>query len=138
MNWGHKILIAFGCFFIIMGTLIYVGANEDHQLVTENYYEQELNYQEVINQKSNAQKVGVHWQKDGDNICLVIPDSIDIIEGEIKLYRASDSNLDKSINFDPNSNCLKASDFQSGKWEISFKGNSNSEDYFSESLWIIG
>ena len=138
MNWGHKIIIVFGLFFLIMGTLIYFSAIEDHQLVTENYCEKELKYQDVINQKVNARNEGIQWLPNSDGICLLIPDSIDIVEGEILLYRASNSSWDKTIPYDTSSNCLKASDFQNGKWTISFVGKSENTNYYSESLWIIG
>ncbi len=138
INWGWKIVIAFIMFFILMGSLVYLSANEDHQLVSENYYAEEIAYQTIINQKINANKAGIYWLENSTGLCLIIPDSIIHLEGKIIIYRASDSSLDKVIEYNKQSVCLKTDDFKRGKWKISFVGKTEDNEFYTESIWIVG
>jgi hypothetical protein len=138
MNWGWKIVVTFVFFFIIMGTLVYKSAIEDHQLVTENYYEKEMAYQEVIDQQKNAREVGLRWEELGEGICLQVPAQLEGMEGEVRLYRASNSSLDKLYTFDAEKPCFESAAFEKGKWKISFTGSSDGQTYFVEQVWVIG
>lgn len=47
MNWGTGIMIALGAFILAMGYTIYLTTQNDYELVNENYYQQELEYDAV-------------------------------------------------------------------------------------------
>lgn len=138
LSWGWIMGIVFSLFFILMGTLVYFSANEDHQLVSDNYYEKELAYQQVIQQKINANDAGIFWKKNTSEICLIIPDSIILVHGHIYLYRASDSELDQSFEYNKDQPCLNVADFERGKWKVSFTGKTTQQDFYTESVWIVG
>lgn len=138
MNWGWKIVVAFVLFFMLMGTLVYRSATEDHQLVTENYYEKEMAYQEVIDQQATAHEKGIHFEERATSICLVMPENIQDISGELKLYRASNAQLDRSFSWHKENPCLQASGFEKGKWKVSFQGVADDEPFYVEQIWIIG
>ena len=51
MNWGWRITIVYSLFALTMiGAVIY-STTLDVNLVEEDYYEKEVNYQQVINKK---------------------------------------------------------------------------------------
>lgn len=57
-TWGHGIAIALGSFMLFILGIIFFGAqmlfpdgNDNSDLVSDNYYENELAYQEVIDAK---------------------------------------------------------------------------------------
>ena len=62
INWGTAIVVAFvGFISFIMYFVISMSTDKkfDHDLVTEDYYQQELKYQDDINKVENAKKLKV-------------------------------------------------------------------------------
>ena len=60
INWGTAIVLAFiGFISFIMYFVISMNFNDkyNHDLVTEDYYKEELGYQNDINKQSNAQRL---------------------------------------------------------------------------------
>ena len=54
MNWGYRIIIVFVLFIAgILSMVLYVNS-KGADLVAEDYYMQEVNYQDIINAKSNS------------------------------------------------------------------------------------
>lgn len=51
ISWGYKILVFYLSFVVGMLFLVFKANSESFDLVTENYYEAELKYQDVIDQK---------------------------------------------------------------------------------------
>ena len=54
MNWGVKIVISFVFFIGLLFGLVYISMNQDISLVSENYYEQELAYEDQIQRIKNT------------------------------------------------------------------------------------
>ena len=57
MNWGNKLVIAFLLFAGLMFTLVYKAVNTKFELVSKEYYKDELRYQDKIDGVSNANKL---------------------------------------------------------------------------------
>ena len=45
MNWGYKIMLAYVVFIAGILFLVFKSSSQKVELVTENYYEQELKFQ---------------------------------------------------------------------------------------------
>lgn len=103
INWGHKIAIVYGFFAIGMLSLVYLTTRENKDLVSENYYAEELEYQKVIDQSSNtaslSQKPLVFYID--DHIEIVFPKEFENTRtaGSWLLYFAADQTKDLSGNF---------------------------------------
>ena len=89
INWGTAIVIAFVCFIsFIMYFVISMSTNKkyEHDLVVEDYYQQELKYQNDINKEEHAKTLNsnVTWIKTTDGIQITFPKDLDIkkIEGK--------------------------------------------------------
>jgi hypothetical protein len=54
LNWGMKILIAYLLFVVGMLTLVFMSSIQSKDLVSENYYEEEIQYQTTIDQSYNT------------------------------------------------------------------------------------
>src|SRR5690606_6670306 len=98
INWGTGIVISIIIFMIISVSMMLIFINQKVDLVTENYYEKTLVYQEQIDIKKRTAelKEDVEINYDGNNINIIFPKSIlnEISSGEIYFYRPSDSNQD--------------------------------------------
>jgi nitrogen fixation protein FixH len=98
-HWGHGIAIFFSLFVAVMLTALFMSKKEKVDLVTEDYYAQELVYQDRIDQKRNARNAGMEVKTLNENEYLVIelPELLknaSKVEGNITLYRPSDSAFD--------------------------------------------
>ena len=64
-NWGTGIAITLVLFIGLMSFMVFKSTQQRFDLVSENYYEEELNYQEVIDQKRNSSNVSLNQIKEG-------------------------------------------------------------------------
>ena len=58
MNWGFKILMLYAAFVGMIIFLVFRTAHENIDLVTEDYYQQELAFQNKIDQTAAALQIG--------------------------------------------------------------------------------
>ncbi len=52
-SWGHGVVIALAAFIIFILSMLFLFPNgqKNSEMVTDNYYEEELQYQDVIDAK---------------------------------------------------------------------------------------
>ena len=99
MNWGWKITVFMGAFIAFIMTMVFMAFGNKIDLVSEDYYQKELDFQEMIDAKHNAksieQEVSVKQTENG--LELVFPESFNekITEGEITFFRPDNSALDQ-------------------------------------------
>lgn len=99
-SWGHGVVLGLGSFIIfILYMVIYFGNGmKNAEMVSDNYYEEELNYQEVIDGKKNGDLLPVkpEYIQDKSGISLSFPKEIMPLNKKISfvLYRTEDANLD--------------------------------------------
>ncbi|TCK68871.1 FixH protein [Winogradskyella wandonensis] len=127
INWGTAIVIAFiGFIAFIMYFVISMSTDSkyNHDLVTDDYYQQELKYQNDINKVENAKKLSenITWKKTEDGILLAFPKDLDItsIKGKVFLYRPSNKQLDFEIPISLSNHNLLIPDNRllDGRWNI--------------------
>lgn len=137
-NWGTGIVLAFVCFIsFIMYFVIRMSTdkNYEHDLVTEDYYKQELEFQKEINQEKNAQTLveNLSWEKTNTGIVLKFPTNLKVsnITGKVFLYRPSNKILDFNIPISLSNNTflVPKSKLLDGRWNITVKWNYNNISY---------
>lgn len=103
MSWGYKIFIAYTTFAAGILFLAYKASQQNFDLVTENYYEAELKYQEVIDQKGNVSQLSEppKISHTVNSVSVQLPKEFanKNVQGEIYLYRPSDASKDVRQNF---------------------------------------
>lgn len=58
MNWGNRLVVVFAAFAALIGTMVYKAVHTKFDLVSKDYYSDELKYQEKIDGNSNAIAAG--------------------------------------------------------------------------------
>ncbi|NGP88807.1 FixH family protein [Fodinibius halophilus] len=145
-NWGNGLTVVIVLF--VCATLSIVGflITLDYEMVTENHYEEAVNYQEHIDQVEQAQNmenpVTIALSEDNKNIEVTFPSSLanKPLNGTIKLYRPSDSSLDKTValNLDEKGvQQLATTNLPDGKWLIKVSWNAAEKDFFTEKTIFI-
>ena len=96
LNWGTGIFIAMLSFMIFILSFVYKSVAMDeyqHELVSEDYYKDELHYQEEIDKMNNANtlKSDIVLSNSKEGILVVFPKEIDpsTITGSIFFQRLS-------------------------------------------------
>ncbi|WP_250434410.1 FixH family protein [Hanstruepera flava] len=137
-NWGTGIVIAFvGFISFIMYFVINMNTNKelDHDLVTEDYYKQELEFQNDIDKEKNAKALAenINWKKTEDGIIIVFPQSLDVngITGKVFLYRPSNKQFDFERDISLSSHNLLIPDKRllDGRWNIKVDWQYNGKSY---------
>ena len=144
ISWGVGITITIIVFTLITLSFVYLSFGEDVNLVRDNYYEAELNF----NQKRETQKRTDELTEkllidlSNNNIEFVFPSmfTTSSINGEILLYRPSDRELDinMQINVDSsNTMNFPTQKLNSGLWKIQVEWNADSLSYFNEKIIMV-
>jgi hypothetical protein len=99
MNFGKWIVVAFIVFTVFIATLATICIRQDVPLVSKDYYQEELVYQDQIGRMENANllKERPVIAFDDNNITVTYNDLSSIRNGKLKLIRPSDEDLDQNF-----------------------------------------
>ncbi|AEL28616.1 FixH family protein [Cyclobacterium marinum] len=136
MNWGNGILLLLLVFIGLMVTLVTICVRQDDiHLVTENYYAEEIKYQEHIDRVNNTQAIeGKVLQYDSVSKTLQFKLPIGA-KGELHLFRPSDARMDKKIQVeikDADFSILKLDDLEPGYWKVKMTWEAGGVAFFEE------
>lgn len=99
-TWGHGVALALGLFIIFILSMIFYFTStwKNSELITDDYYEAELAYQDVIDAKSlaNGLPEKTQYSQDKMGIRITFPQEYNNINTQfsIDLHRAEDQKLD--------------------------------------------
>ncbi|KYG76548.1 FixH family protein [Roseivirga echinicomitans] len=146
MNWGTKIVISFVCFVGLLVTLVYVSVSTDFYLVSDNYYEQELAYEDQIQRMKNvnslAEKPDFKLLRNEGKAELRFPVSVmqAMEEGSISFFRSADARLDKEFDLVFDESGVQVFDTKklaSGAWKVKIEWKSKGTEYYQELNIVI-
>lgn len=97
MNWGKSIIVAFILFAAFIGTLVTVCVRQDVNLVTQDYYKEELDYQRQIDRIAHTAMLSdkPSIKVEGGLLTIIYPDFARVQKGALQLFRPSDARMDK-------------------------------------------
>jgi hypothetical protein len=102
-SWGHKILFVYLAFVAGTMFLVFKANQQKFDLVTSDYYEQELKFQNVIDQKQRVAELSAppKISHSVNSVSIQFPDEFlnKEVKGEIYLYRPSDASKDIRKSF---------------------------------------
>ena len=138
ISWPTGIVLVIGAFVIFILSFVYkvmFMPQYDHHLVSEDYYKEELHYQEEIDKMNNglALKQNVTIEKTADGVLIVFPDEFNYenISGTIFFQRMSNSKIDfeRAIALNSHRYLIKDKDLVEGRWDIKITWEVNGKDY---------
>jgi hypothetical protein len=136
MDWGKGIVITLILFVSMMvGLVIICVRQDDIHLVTQNYYEEEIKYQDRIDEMVNANSLDykvLMYDNQLKKVDLKLPVGS---KGTLHLFRPSDARLDQKITFDVtnlNTNAFDLTSLKPGYWRVKLTWSENGVDYFHE------
>lgn len=138
ISWGHKILFTYLTFATGIMLLVYLSSRENRDLVTDNYYAEELAYQQVIDQSANTAALSgpVAISATEEAVNIVFPDEFKKIlsEGTWSLYFAADRSKDTQGNFTTsNGNYhIPLNSGMKGQFTIKLQWKAEGKEYYFE------
>lgn len=144
MNWGHKIIIVFVLFTIGLFTLITKCMRSPVDMVTSNYYAEELKYQQVIDGRKQAQTLSspVEINQSGAAVAIMFPEEMHGISltGNVLFYRASDSRRDVNVALTPDEKGemrISKARFLKGNYRVQLQWQAGGKEYYQESYVTV-
>ncbi len=141
MNFGKWIVVAFALFTGFIAMLVMVCLRQDVNLVSENYYKEELKYQEKLDRMNNAlalDQFPVIKIDDGQVIISFAPDQ-PLEKGVLTIARPSNEMLDRNYKLAQNEPLQK---FNMGSWSpglyrASVSWTMNGKDFYYEKQIVL-
>jgi len=141
INWGTGIFIFYTLFAISLFYQVYKSTQYDHNLVVENYYEDDLNYQSRYDQMQNSRSLkaglAIQLNKEQQKISLEFPTDMQGISGSLLLYRPSDKNLDQHlpITLGPDNKMdIPFHGLLAGRWKVEVKWEQGGKAYYDKKV----
>ena len=139
IHWGTGIVLAiisFVSFILFLVITMITDEAYSHDLVVEEYYKTELEFQQQLDKESNAQNLSknLNVQKTAEGIVISFPTELDPsqVQGKMFLYRPSNKQLDSEIPLSLSSHQLLVPDNRlvGGRWNINIDWSYGKEAYF--------
>lgn len=138
MNWGKGITIFMIAFMAFIGSMVYYAFTKNADLVDDNYYNNEINYDKNKESKSNynilADKIILSQKEEG--VVFQFPENVvQTIDGKITFYRPDQKKYDREFNLTLNENnqqVLDYTNFKEGYYDVSVEWTDGSKNYIFE------
>ena len=140
MKWNHGIAAALLLFIAMMSYLIVQSTRAHIDLVTPDYYQEELKHEERMEQKRNALQWGniSAAPTSNDGFTVSFPDSIvsNQLVGELTFYDPADSKNDftEPLHFDETNTHHAKKKKKKGKRNLQLHWNYNGKEYFVDKI----
>jgi len=139
LGWGGRIAFLYGGFVVLIAILVMGSMRQDVDLVAEDYYQQELAYQDVLdagkNQSALSAPVSIHANE--TTITLEFPQEFKekLINGSVQFYAPSSLGADKLIPMKNVQDILtiQRSELQNAGYTIKIKWEADGKQYYQES-----
>jgi hypothetical protein len=144
LNWGHKLIGVFLVFAGMMSWLVYQSVTTRFDLVSKEYYKDELQYQQVIDGTKRANQLSnkVTIEQNGHHILLRLPNEMKqtAVTGSILFYCADDARKDKKMPLQVNTDAVQQIDarqFLFGNYTAKISWESHQQLYYAETRITI-
>lgn len=144
--WPLGIIVTFVLFFAGTVRLVVMAFSQKVDLVSADYYEQELKFQGRIDRvertRSAATQGSIAYDAGGKCITVSLPaaQAGHEVSGRIELYRPSAANLDRTVELAPDANGVQrvdAAGMRPGLWKVRVSWTVEKQDYFLDQKVIV-
>lgn len=144
LNWGHGIVIAYIFFISWVAYLVSGCFNTNVDLVTKDYYQEELMYQNTIDATQNMKLLSEQptFSITNDGLLIVLPDYFKDkdLSGAYSFYRPNDKGSDFELPIGPDREMRQLIPFEvlgSGKWRVKMKMEQGGKTFAKEEIVVI-
>ncbi len=139
LNWGWGLAVLYCSFGLMIGTLVYKSSQQRCDLVSSDYYGEELAFQKILdggkNQSALSSPINIH--ANGTTITLDFPGEFKdkAIDGDVLLYCAGNADWDHTYKIKPEglSMQIDRKELHKTKYTIKIKCAVDGKNYYQES-----
>lgn len=140
MNWGKGIVIGMAAFMGFILYMVITLMRHDVDLVSEDYYQQELNYEDQISAQTvyahSAEKINM--QLHGQELQFSLPELLAQDSIHLQLKRPDDKELDITLDLPAQQHiAVPVKQLKKGKYEVSVRGLRDQQPYLFQQVVII-
>jgi hypothetical protein len=99
IGWGWKVALLYGAFVGLIAILVIGSSRQQIDLVSPDYYKEELGYQNVIDARNNlaALSTDVAIHANNSDVVIEMPAALEgkVLSGEVKFYCPVNKDWDK-------------------------------------------
>ena len=144
LNWGAGLGVSFVVFAGAILAMVYISMNRDVNLVSDDYYQQELRHQNQIEsaQRSNLLAEQPSVEVSATFLTLRLPRvfSADNTTGTLTFYRPADRKRDfvVALRLDSSSTqIVQTGSLQRGLWRLKVRWSNRNQSYYHEEPIVI-
>lgn len=136
MNWGKSIALFYGLFVVALLAVVAFSFTQDVNLVADDYYKQELAYEDQINRIRNTDSLDEKptMVLKGNYVELAFPENLEP-KGYVLFFRPSDAKKDRKIAIGLGADKRQQIDFsteEKGLWKARLTWTQGSKEYYQE------
>lgn len=142
--WPYGIVATFVLFIAATVALIVLMCRNPMDLVSADYYEQEIRYQRRLDEMNRVSALGagvtVSFDAESRELRVQLPAPHTASRGRLHLYRPSAAGLDREYELAPDSTgkqVFAARDLAAGSWKARLRWTASGQDYFTEQALLI-
>lgn len=143
MSWGNKLVVVFILFATLIFTMVYKAMHTKYELVSKDYYKDELRYQEKIDGVINSNKLSMISILENDQQLIIdFPKEMkeQMNEGELWFYCSSDETKDRKIRLqadDSGRQVIQKNRMAKGNFQLKIYWKSGGKNYYHEQKLTI-
>lgn len=143
--WPAGLVIFFAIFISYIAGFIVFASSQRMDLVREDYYDQEIRFQQQIDRVQRTAPIlaaaSVDYDVNHSAVTVSLPAAVAAkISGTINFYRPSDASLDHEVKLSLDgrgAQTVNVRDFRAGLWKVRVQWRDEAQDYFFERPVVI-
>ncbi len=142
-TWGTGIAVFYGIFMIVLITAVIKSTTYDNSLVSDQYYADDLKYQQHYEKLANSQtlKQDLKILQDANFVALQFPAEVGAVSGKVTFLCPSASDEDFTLKILTDAEKIQVieleDDLKTGLWHVRVDWQSDGKSYYKEETIII-
>jgi len=144
LNWGNSLLLFFIFYVGILMVVLFKSFGIKQELVMDNYYEHDLQFQKRLDQISNRKTLEkdlqIYFDNDEKIVKLDFGNQQNLASAEVNFYNAADKSADrkKELSLVDSEQIVDVPipDLKPGKYDIQVTWNDDQKSYYKEQFFL--
>lgn len=144
INWGVSIGIVYVLFALSMILFVIKASRQNNDLVTENYYDDAVHYQDKIDAKNNSERFNSDFKavysESENRVLITMSNSTGKLSGKLKFYKPDNAQKDFEVDLMTDAagrQHVSADKMSKGLWHVKASWQIDETRYYSESNLFI-
>lgn len=138
MNWGTAIALTFTCFCGLMVFMVIKSFEQDFHLVSQDYYSDELQYQDRIDELERTRDLGklVTTKIEEEQVTVTVEGDAEAV-GQVHFYRPDNATFDHRVTFNEGQAIVSKKNLTPGRYIAKISWQDREDSYYQETELIV-